>query len=114
MPKTLLTLEFNYLFQSSKYQDESNKIFVVIDECNCAVQWGASFRTKCKDIHQLKCLLRQCNFLCLTATASVTMQLEISQSLHLRVPNIKVDPLDRSNIFSVAKDVKAFGRGVDS
>ena len=114
MPETLLTPEFNYLFESSRYQDESNKIFVVIDECHCIVQWGVNFRTKYKDIHPLRCLLPQCNFLCLMATASVTMQLEISQNLHLRLPNIIVGPLDRSNIFLAAKDVSSLGRGLDS
>ena len=46
IPETLLTPEFNYLFQLSRYQDESNKICVVVDECYCVVHWGANFRTK--------------------------------------------------------------------
>ena len=57
---------------------------VVVDECHCVVQWGADFRTSFKQLFQLKSIFPSVPTLALTATASLNMQSEIKQSLHLK------------------------------
>jgi len=98
-PENILTPEFNILFQQPIFQDDNRNIYIVVDECHCVVQWGYDFRPKYQQIYELRCTLTKSHYLAMTATASVVMQRNICDGLHLVSPSIIAGPIDRPNIF---------------
>jgi superfamily II DNA helicase RecQ len=98
-PENILTAEFMHVLQQPNYQATSHITYIAVDECHCVVQWGYNFRPKYRDIYQLRCVLTHSHILAMTATASLAMQRDISNGLHLDNSHIIVAPLDRPNIY---------------
>lgn len=61
-PENMLTPEFNNIFQQPLFQDDKRKIYIIVDECHCVVQWGNNFRPKYKEIYELRCSLSKSHF----------------------------------------------------
>ena len=71
---------------------------IIIDECHCVIEWGPGFREKYLELSKLKALFPKAHILALTATATVSLQKEISKVLELTKPCIISTNIDRTNI----------------
>ena len=56
------------VFSSSEFQ--KRKVYLVVDEAHCVIEWGESFRTDYKKIYQLRSIF-DCQVLALSATVTV-------------------------------------------
>lgn len=85
----------------------------VIDEVHCLSQWGHDFRPDYKKLSELRTLYPQVPIMCLTATATRTVQTDVLSILKLRNvktfirgfnrPNIKYQVLPKTSRFMVAE-----------
>ena len=77
---------------------------VAIDEAHCISQWGHDFRPAYNEIGELKLLFPHVPFMALTATATLQVQHDIVDSLHLKTPLIQLNSYVRENLsYSVFK-----------
>uniref|UniRef100_A0A1B6D7V2 ATP-dependent DNA helicase n=3 Tax=Clastoptera arizonana TaxID=38151 RepID=A0A1B6D7V2_9HEMI len=72
---------------------------VAIDEAHCVSQWGFDFRTSYRKLGELRNLLSNVPFLCVTATATPRVRNDIIASLNLRNANITITSFDRPNLY---------------
>lgn len=77
---------------------------LAVDEAHCISQWGHDFRPDYRRIGFLREALGMPTTIALTATASPTVQRDISEQLSLREPETHILGFDRQNLrFSVKK-----------
>ncbi len=77
---------------------QRKKVYVVVDEAHCVVQWGPDFRPTFQDIHKLRAVFPSARMLALTATATTTMQAEIQKCLGMKTAQVICTSIDRPNI----------------
>ena len=95
-PEQFVTKTAFSLFQQESWQTRVSNI--IIDEAHCVTEWGAGFREKFMELSKLKAVFPKANVLALTATATVSLQKKICDSLQLKAPTIITTNIDRKNI----------------
>lgn len=80
---------------SDAYRDVSH---IVVDEAHCVVTWGDEFRPQYKRIPKLRSIFPSALILALTATATLKMQTEITESLQMNDPKVICRSIARDNI----------------
>ena len=59
------------------------RVFIVIDEAHCVLDWGESFRSDFRKLYQLRSLFPSCTMLALSATVTQKGQQEIGRWLRM-------------------------------
>lgn len=105
--KSLLNGEFKLLYisperlNSAKMQEVLKRVqinFFVIDEAHCISEWGHEFRDDYRALSILKQLYPQKAIAAFTATATLSVQKDILNLLHLQNPLILKGNIFRSNL----------------
>jgi ATP-dependent DNA helicase RecQ len=88
-----------------------DRVFVIVDEAHCIVEWGESFRPEFTHIANLRPSFPDLTMLAMTATASPSAQNEIVQKLAMRKPKIlnETPVLNRNVKLSVCRRISSTG-----
>ncbi|CDU85001.1 ATP-dependent DNA helicase RecQ [Plasmodium yoelii] len=79
-----------------------NKILLVaIDEVHCMSEWGHDFRPSYRKLNELRTILNDIPFMCLTATCTKAVQSDILKNLNFSLNKclIKRSSVNKTNIF---------------
>ncbi|CAD2106649.1 adenosinetriphosphatase [Plasmodium vinckei petteri] len=79
-----------------------NKILLVaIDEVHCMSEWGHDFRPSYRKLNELRQILKEIPFMCLTATCTKAVQSDILKNLDFNLNKclIKRSSVNKKNIF---------------
>ena len=71
---------------------------IVIDEAHCVIEWGDGFRHTFLELSKLKSVFPKAHVLALTATATISLQKKICETLKLKSPIIITCNIDRKSI----------------
>src|SRR5262249_47781070 len=71
--------------------------YVAVDEAHCIAQWGHDFREEYRALGRFRREL-ECPVIALTATATPEVQREITASLELKTPLVRVHGFYRPNL----------------
>ena len=77
---------------------QQTRVYIVVDESHCVVQWGYDFRPAFKDIKELRAIFPGSRMLALTATATLKMQYSILANLGMKQAQTVSSSMDRPNI----------------
>ena len=72
---------------------------IVVDEAHVMVEWGRTFRSAYRRLHEIREKCPGCPILALTATATPTMQMEIARTLRMKGIEPKAVSVRRENLF---------------
>ncbi|SCM04293.1 ADP-dependent DNA helicase RecQ, putative [Plasmodium chabaudi chabaudi] len=80
---------------------KSRILLVAIDEVHCMSEWGHDFRPSYRKLNELRTILREIPFMCLTATCTKAVQSDILKNLNFNLNKclIKRSSVNKKNIF---------------
>ena len=82
-----------------------NVSHIIVDEAHCVVQWGRDFRPDFQQLAKLRSIFPSAHFITMTATATISMQKEISKVLCMKKYRTISTNVDRKNVkVVVSKD----------
>lgn len=71
---------------------------IIVDEAHCVVQWGRDFRPDFQQLAKLRSIFPSAHFITMTATATISMQKEISKVLCMKKYRTISTNVDRKNV----------------
>ena len=92
-PEQFVTKKAFTLFRTDIWQKRVSHI--VIDEAHCVIEWGDGFRHTFLKLSELKSVFPKAHVLALTATATISLQKKICETLKLKSPTIITCNIDR-------------------
>jgi superfamily II DNA helicase RecQ len=92
--------ELNRFFCSKEFKNK--KVYVVIDEAHCILDWGQDFRPDFRKLYQLKALF-SCQMLALSATITESAQQQIADILLMKNIQIVSASPAKDNITLIVK-----------
>ena len=75
-----------------------NVSHIIVDEAHCVVQWGRDFRPDFQQLAKLRSIFPSAHFITMTATATISMQKEISKVLCMKKYRTISTNVDRKNV----------------